>query len=167
MGAGPKPRPSPVLLIRLLTLGHRPPDWVSRGFEEYAKRMPAACSLQLIELPAVTRKGQSTQQSMAAEAQRLREQLGKGNRLIALDEHGKPWSSLQLSQQLDGWLHSGQDIDLLIGGADGLDRQLLAQADQRWSLSALTLPHMLVRVVVAEALYRAHTILNNHPYHRA
>lgn len=156
------------MLIRLLAVGVKPPAWVSAGFLEYARRMPPECRLELVEIPPA-RHGDTgdAPRAMRDEADKLRAQCRKQARLIALDERGKPWSSTELAQQMDRWLQEGRPIELLIGGTDGLDVSLRDSADARWSLSPLTLPHMLVRVLVVEAIYRAHTILKNHPYHRA
>lgn len=129
--------------------------------------MPRECSLQLLEInPAYRGKSSSVQRIMQEECKRIRAAIPKGATVIALDEHGKSWSSKQLSVQLAGWLQDGPDIALLVGGADGLSSDCLNQTRLKWSLSPLTLPHLMVRVVVAEQLYRAWSLLNAHPYHR-
>lgn len=130
--------------------------------------MPPQCGLDLVELPAAQHgKAYNREQVMVQEAALLRGKIREDARIVALDERGKSLTSMQLSEELRQWQLDARPVDLLVGGADGLHPQLLAQADLRWSLSALTLPHMLVRVVLAETLYRAHCILKNHPYHRA
>lgn len=141
--------------IRLITIGHKAPDWLQQGYQDYTKRLPASCALELIEIPPEKRP----EEKMLAN-------IKSGNHVIALDVKGKPWSTEELAGKLQGWLLSGKNIDLLVGGADGLTPACLAKAQEKWSLSPLTFPHMLVRLIVAEQLYRAHSILQNHPYHR-
>lgn len=141
--------------IRLITIGHKAPDWLQEGYQDYAKRLPASCALELIEIPAEKRPEEKMLATIKAD-----------NYVIALDVKGKCWSTEALSDKLQGWLQSGKNIDLLVGGADGLSPACLAKAQEKWSLSALTFPHMLVRLIVAEQIYRAHSILQNHPYHR-
>ena len=156
------------MVIRLLAVGHKMPSWVQTGFSEYAQRMPPECRLELVEIePARHGKPQDAPRAMAEEAEGLRKHFRRNARLVALDERGSSWSSKDLAAQLSRWLQEGRPVELLIGGAEGLDPALRESADARWSLSPLTLPHMLVRVLVAETLYRAQSILKNHPYHRA
>lgn len=157
--------------IHLIAIGQKPPKWVVDGYETYAKRMPSQCALVLKELPPGPRKKTEVGREAASAAVRKETQLieaaiPKGALVVALDERGQAWSTKQLSIKLDGWRNSGKDVALLIGGPDGLDPELRSRADQQWCLSPLTLPHAMVRVLVAEQLYRAHSILNNHPYHR-
>lgn len=153
--------------IHLLAVGRRLPAWANAGYAEFAKRLPSECRLELKEIePGQRGKGLDTARAMAEEAKRLRAALPKDALAIALDEHGREWSSSELSQRLQTWLQSGRDVALLVGGADGLAPEVKAQAEMSWSLSKLTLPHALVRVLVAEQLYRAWSILHNHPYHR-
>ena len=152
--------------IRVLCVSERQPDWVSQGFAEYARRLPRHLAPELVELPLARRRAE-IDRARSDEALRLRAAAGKAGRMIALDERGQPWSSMDLSRRLGEWQQSGQDILLLIGGPDGLCPNLLAACAERWSLSPLTLPHGLVRVIIAEQLYRAHAILSGHPYHRA
>ncbi len=152
--------------IRLLSISERQPDWVNQGFAEYARRLPKHLAPELLELP-LARRREDLARARQDEGERLRAAVGKGGRLVALDERGASWSSVDLSRRLADWQQSGQDIVLLIGGPDGLCPTLLAASAERWSLSPLTLPHGLVRVLVAEQLYRAHAILCGHPYHRA
>ena len=143
------------------------PSWVSDGFEEYSKRMPRELKLNLIEIPPAKRgKTGSPSQWMQEEGQRILSQVNN-HHVVALDVKGKVWSTEQLAEQMQGWLATGRDVDLVVGGPDGLSEASLQRADQKWSLSALTLPHPLVRIVLAEQLYRAWTVLQNHPYHRA
>lgn len=154
--------------LRLLAVGQKMPAWITAGFEEYAGRLPADCRLELTELALAQRsKSQPVSRAIDAEGEKLLAALGDNDRLIALDVTGKPWSTEQLSVQLENWRQDGRDVAFAVGGPDGLSPAVLARAERRWSLSALTLPHPLVRVVLAEQLYRAWSILANHPYHRA
>lgn len=144
------------------------PAWVNAGFEAYASRLPPECSLRLREVPLSSRKrGGDTAKAVAEEGARMLSALPEGARVIALDVRGRGFSTASLAQQLSDWLRDGRDLALLIGGPDGLAPECLARAELQWSLSPLTLPHALVRVVVAEQLYRSWTILKGHPYHRA
>lgn len=154
--------------IHLLAVGARMPGWVKTGYAEYAGRLPRECTLNLVEIPAGNR-GPNTEVARAirAEGERLLAAIPASSRVVALDERGLEWSTAQLAGQLTNWLRDGRDLSLLVGGPDGLDPACRARADQLWSLSRLTLPHSLVRVVVAEQLYRAWSLLHNHPYHRA
>jgi 23S rRNA (pseudouridine1915-N3)-methyltransferase len=153
--------------ITLIAAGNRMPAWVNDGYQEYARRMPRECRLKLIEIPLGQRgKSGSTQRAIDAEGKRMLDAVAAGQRVIALDVRGTPWSTPQLAAQLELWMQDGRDVALLIGGPDGLSEACLARAGQQWSLSPLTLPHPLVRVVLAEQLYRAWTITTGHPYHR-
>ncbi len=143
------------------------PAWVAAGLAEYAKRLSHELPLQLVELkPGVRGKGRDGARAMAAEGTELLAALPRDAHVVALDGHGSAWSSEQLAKQLLEWRMAGRDLAFLIGGPDGHARDVLQRADQCWSLGALTLPHMLVRLIVAEQLYRAVTIINGHPYHR-
>ncbi|OOZ46117.1 23S rRNA (pseudouridine(1915)-N(3))-methyltransferase RlmH [Solemya velum gill symbiont] len=153
--------------IHLIAVGTRMPAWVTQGYEEYSKRMPRECSLKLVEIaPGHRGKNASIEKAIEDEGKRMLAAIPKGANVIALDEKGKSWSTMQLSKQLDGWLQQGGDTALLVGGPDGLSASCRASARTSWSLSALTLPHPLVRVLLAEQLYRALSVLNGHPYHR-
>ncbi|MBV5309351.1 23S rRNA (pseudouridine(1915)-N(3))-methyltransferase RlmH [Chromatium okenii] len=153
--------------IHLLCVGQRMPDWVATGYSEYAKRLPPECTLKLVEIESVRRtKTTVAAQAREDEGRRILKAIPKGAGVIALDVAGQCWSTETLALQLKHWLAAGQDCALLIGGADGLAADCLSRAEQRWSLSALTFPHPLVRVIVAEQLYRAWTLLQGHPYHR-
>ena len=144
------------------------PAWVSQGYEEYAKRLNKDVKLKLIEVPASKRtKTTSVEKLKSEESIRIQKALPKGAHIVVLDVKGKQWSTENLSQQLERWLHLGQDINLIVGGPDGLDDDILKLANESWSLSNLTFPHPIVRVVVSEQIYRAWSLLNNHPYHRA
>ena len=151
----------------IAAVGNKMPDWIEAGFGEYAKRMPAECRVVLKEIKPVDRSGSKTAETvMALERARIEAALPKGARIVALDEHGKDLSSVQLSGCLSQWLQGGRDVALVIGGADGLDPGFKAGADMLMRISSLTLPHGMVRVLLAEQLYRAWSILQNHPYHR-
>lgn len=153
--------------IHLLAVGTRMPDWVRAGFEEYAKRLPPECALKLVEIPAEKRTDNSNvEQLKRKEGERVLAAIPKRARVIALEVNGKPWSTDELAGQLKHWLREGDDVALLVGGPDGLDDACRARAQVQWSLSALTLPHPLVRIVLAEQLYRAWSIVKGHPYHR-
>ncbi len=153
--------------ISLLSLGHKMPEWVNAAYQTYNDRLPGHLKLNLVELNAVSRqKGLSVPQIKLQEAQIINKHLKPGAMNIALDERGRPISTTILSKQLSDWQMNGQDINIVIGGADGLDASILDQAHQTWSLSKLVFPHQLVRVIMVEQLYRAYSMLNNHPYHR-
>ena len=153
--------------ISLIAVGTRMPTWVTQGYEEYARRLPAECSLQLVEIPAGKRgKGADITRITQKEGQQTLAAVPKGMRVVAMDVKGNPWSTEELAKELDSWRHDGRDVALLVGGPEGLAPECLKSADQHWSLSNMTLPHSLVRIVIAEQLYRAWSLLNNHPYHR-
>ncbi len=147
----------------LIAVGERMPAWVQNGYAEYAKRLSRDLPLDLIEVSA---KSRDPARAMSEEGAAVLAAIPEGAQVVALDGRGKTWSSEELARQLARWRMQGKDLALLIGGADGLAPGTLARADQRWSLGPLTLPHMLVRIVVAEQLYRAVSMLGNHPYHR-
>jgi 23S rRNA (pseudouridine1915-N3)-methyltransferase len=153
--------------LRLLCVGARQPAWINQGFETYARRMPRGCSLVLVEVPARHRgKSSDIKRAVDKEGERLIQSIPEGALVIALDAGGEHWTTEQLAQQLEEWRRDHRNVVLLIGGAEGLAPACLERAHRRWSLSALTLPHGLARVLVAEQLYRAWTILSGHPYHR-
>lgn len=153
--------------IKLIAVGTKMPDWVENAFTNYAQRLPKDCSLELIEIPAAKRsKNQLATQWMEKEGQKIIKMIDKTDWVVALDVRGKNWSTQQLAQQITQWQQSGDNVALLVGGPDGLSPECLARANVCWSLSALTMPHPLVRVVLAEAIYRAWSVTVNHPYHR-
>jgi len=152
----------------IAAVGHKMPAWIEAGFQEYAKRMPPECRVLLKEIKPVERSGgRSAESVMAEERKRIEAVLPKGGYLVALDERGTDLTTMQLSQQLTHWQQQGRDVTFVIGGADGLDAEFKKHADMRMRVSSLTLPHGLVRVMLAEQLYRAWSITKNHPYHRA
>lgn len=143
------------------------PAWVAAGFAEYGKRLSRELPLELVEIrPGARGKGRDDARAVASEGAALLAALPRDTHVVALDERGTPWSSVQLAAQLAEWRMAGRDLAFLVGGPDGHAREVLQRAEQRWSLGPLTLPHMLVRLVVAEQLYRATTIARGHPYHR-
>jgi len=151
----------------IAAVGTRMPGWVDEAFAEYQKRMPREAKIRLLEIKPDKRDGGKTaQQVMSVEAARIEDALPKDCIRIVLDEHGKSMTSQALAKQMQIWLGSGRNVALIIGGADGLAPEIKASADMIWALSSLTLPHGMVRVLLAEQLYRAHSILHNHPYHR-
>ncbi len=153
--------------LLILAVGHKMPSWITEGFSEYAKRMPREAKIELIEIkPEPRSSGKSPAQIMEAEAQRIRAALPASALCIALDEHGATPTTKQLSQQMQDWMRQGRDVAFIIGGADGLHESVKHQAQHLMALSALTLPHGMVRVLLAEQLYRAHSLMHNHPYHR-
>jgi len=154
--------------IHLIAVGTRMPAWVVDAYHEYAKRLPRECSLQLVEIPlSKRRKSLTPVQAAEEEGQQMLAALPKDCTVIALDVLGNNWTTEALAARLQDWLGSGRNVALLVGGPDGLSAACLARADLKWSLSALTFPHSLVRVVLAEQLYRAWTIGTGHPYHRS
>jgi 23S rRNA (pseudouridine1915-N3)-methyltransferase len=154
--------------IHLIAAGTRMPVWVDDGFRDYAARMPPECKLLLKEIPLGTaRAGGDARKAMQEEGTAMLAALPEGAGVTALDVRGKTLDTEGLAKLLNRWLQEGRDQALLVGGPEGLSSECLAKAESKLSLSALTLPHALVRVVVAEQIYRAWSILKNHPYHRA
>ena len=144
------------------------PAWIETGYREYAKRMPRECALRLVEItPGARGKGADPARALRDEGQRMLKALPRDARVLALDVRGDAWTTEELAGRVAGWQADGRDVWLLVGGPEGLDPVCLARAEQRWSLSALTFPHPLVRVMLAEQLYRAWSILQKHPDHRA
>lgn len=153
--------------LLIVSVGNKMPDWITAGFNEYAKRMPREAKIELAELkPEPRTTGKTTAQIMEAEAQRILAALPQGCLRIALDERGAQPTTRQLAAQMQDWLREGRDVAFIIGGADGLHESVKNSAQHLMALSALTLPHAMVRVLLAEQLYRAHSLLHNHPYHR-
>ncbi len=151
----------------ILSVGNKMPDWITQGFNEYAKRMPREAKIELLEIKPESRtSGKTTEQIMQAEAQRILNALPSGCLRIALDERGAMPTTKQLAAQMKNWMRGGQDVAFIIGGADGLHDLVKQTAQHLMALSALTLPHAFVRVLLAEQLYRAYSLMHNHPYHR-
>jgi 23S rRNA (pseudouridine1915-N3)-methyltransferase len=152
--------------LRIVALGHRMPAWVAAGFDDYAKRMPREYAVDMIELkPEPRDRGKPVPQMLAAEAVRIRAACA-GHRVVALDERGAPWTTREFAARLAQWQADGADVAFVIGSADGLDPAVKRHAHAVIALSALTLPHGLARVLLAEQLYRAVTVNTGHPYHR-
>lgn len=153
--------------IQILAIGTKMPAWVDVGCQEYLKRFPRDFSVEFKSLPLAARgKSSSTRVAIEKEGEQLLAAIGDNHWVVALDRSGKMWSTEEAAEQVSGWQIKGQPLTLLIGGPDGLSAKCLQRADQRWSLSALTLPHPLVRVLLAEQLYRVWSLRNNHPYHK-
>lgn len=153
--------------VRVLAVGTKMPSWVIQGVEEYQKRLPREWKFEWIELAIGHRsKSQDVARAIESEGNAMLAAINLQEHVIALDVKGKVWSTNDLSTETSKWQMSGQDMALLIGGPDGISPACLARANQRWSLSALTLPHPLVRIVLVEQLYRSWSLLNNHPYHK-
>jgi 23S rRNA (pseudouridine1915-N3)-methyltransferase len=150
----------------LVAVGTRLAAWADAAYEDYAKRMPSEMRLELKAVKAEARDSRTAAQLMSAEAKRIDAALPRGARLVALDEHGDRLTTRQLADRLLDWQRDGRDVALIAGGPDGLDPALKARCDERLRLSDLTLPHAFVRVLLAEALYRAWSVTANHPYHR-
>jgi 23S rRNA (pseudouridine1915-N3)-methyltransferase len=157
-----------MLRLSLITASNRQPEWVDAGADDYAQRLRGRCTLEIKTVPLARRTAtMPAERAMADEGERLLAQVPAGAHVVALLETGKPWGTKDLAKKLEGWMQRGGPVAFLVGGPDGLSPACVARADERWSLSNLTLPHGLVRVVAAEALYRAWSLLENHPYHRA
>ncbi len=151
----------------IVSVGHKIPDWITAGFNEYAKRMPREAKIELLEIkPEPRTTGKNTTQIMEAEAGRILAALPQHCWRIALDERGAQPTTKQLAAQMQDWMRAGRDIAFIVGGADGLHDSVKQAAQQTLALSALTLPHAVVRVLLAEQLYRAYSLMHNHPYHR-
>jgi 23S rRNA (pseudouridine1915-N3)-methyltransferase len=154
----------------LCAVGHRMPAWVSAGFDDYTRRMPREMPIDLIEIRPQRRPTKASPPEiakiLAAEGSRIRAAIPPACGLVALDEHGKSFTTSQFARLLEGWRRAGRDVAFVIGSADGLDLKLKQSAGLLLSLSSLTLPHQLVRVLLAEQLYRGAAVLHNHPYHR-
>ncbi len=153
--------------IKLIAVGTKMPKWVDLGFQEYAQRMPSLCELELVEITAKKRgKNADTARILRDEAQAIQAAIPSGFLVIALDRKGKVVDTLSLAKNLQNWIDESQNVAILIGGPEGIDTNYLASTNQTWTLSAMTFAHPLVRVMVAEQLYRAWSINANLPYHR-
>lgn len=153
--------------LQLIAVGNKMPSWVQTAFFDYCRRFPKDLPLELIEIPLGKRtKNSDIVRFTEKESEQMLTSVGRGNRIVTLDLAGKAWSTHNLAIQLENWKQDGRDVSLLIGGPEGLSTTCKQVADQSWALSALTLPHPLVRIIVAESLYRAWSLTVNHPYHR-
>jgi 23S rRNA (pseudouridine1915-N3)-methyltransferase len=154
--------------IMVAAVGQRMPQWVNEAWDEYTRRMPNNFGLSLREIPLAKRgKNADTSRLRTAESEALYAAMPSRATVVALDVKGQSWSTEMLAEKLENWMRDGRDLGFMIGGPDGISQSIMQKADTRWSLGPLTLPHPLVRVVLAEQLYRAWSITQNHPYHRA
>lgn len=154
--------------IKILAVGSKMPAWVSDGVKEYFKRFPREIKVEIVEIPLGNRaKNADTQRAVKQECDQLLSYVDKADHVIALEVKGRDWSTEKLAENMKNWQMNGLNVTLLVGGPDGLNEDCRRRANQQWSLSALTLPHPIVRVILAEQLYRAWTVTQNHPYHRA
>lgn len=153
--------------IQLIAVGSKMPSWVEQGYQQYGKRFPSDMPLSLTEIPAGKRgKNADIKRILHKEGELTMAAIPKGNRIVTLEVTGKPWDTPMLASNMQKWQMDGRDVSLLIGGPEGLAPECIAASEQKWSLSPLTLPHPLVRIIVAESLYRAWSVNTNHPYHR-
>jgi len=153
--------------IKLIAVGTKMPNWVETAFKNYAQRLPRDCSLELIEIAAAKRtRNQLASKWMEKEGKLILRAIDSSDWVVALDVEGQNWSTSKLASNLSRWQSMGNNVAMLVGGPDGLSPECLSRANQRWSLSALTLPHPMVRVVLSETIYRAWSVTVNHPYHR-
>ena len=153
--------------IRLLAVGQKMPTWVQQTFAEYNGRLPVKQQIELVEIAPIHRsKSISTDKARQMEAQSILDSVKNNEKIVLLDEKGKMISTRNLSESISQWQMNGDDIAIIIGGADGVDKNIKKQAHKTWSLSALTFPHPLVRVIIMEQIYRSYSLLSNHPYHR-
>lgn len=153
--------------LQMVAVGTKMPDWVSTGFNEYARRMPPDMPLQLTEIAAGKRgKKANITRITEHEGEQMLQQTNKGARIVTLEVDGQPWSTSKLAKRMQHWQQDGRDVSFLIGGPEGLAPACLQASEEKWSLSPLTLPHPMVRIILAEALFRAWSLNNNHPYHR-
>lgn len=153
--------------FHILAVGNKMPSWIKEGYTEYSQRMPREAELLLVEIKPEKRVGKTTTQLQQAESERIRAVLPSGCHIVALDETGRQATTIRLAKMMICWMESGQDVAFIIGGADGLHQDIKQMAHEKLALSAMTLPHGLARVLLAEQLYRAFSINCNHPYHRA
>ena len=152
----------------IFAVGSKMPKWVEAGFDEYARRMPHEATIELMEIkPEKRGEGKKVDQLLVAEAARILAALPSKCRIVAMDERGRQWTTAKLANSITGWMRNGGDTAFLVGGADGLDANIKNSADEVLALSAMTLPHGLARILLAEQLYRAVSLINRHPYHRA
>ncbi|OPX55837.1 23S rRNA (pseudouridine1915-N3)-methyltransferase [Oceanospirillum multiglobuliferum] len=153
--------------IKLIAVGTKMPSWVEQGYQEYAKRLPREFSLELVEIPPGNRgKNADIERAIRKEGDLMMAKIHPSDHVVALEVLGKPWSTENLADEAERWKMSGQDVALLVGGPEGLAPECKQRANQQWSLSPLTLPHPMVRIILSEQIYRAWSLLQGHPYHR-
>ncbi|GAB1719720.1 MAG: Protein of unknown function DUF163 [Nitrosospira sp.] len=150
----------------ICAVGHKTPDWVAAGFREYARRMPHEAAIELVEIKPEKRTGLKVEQLLDAEADRILAAMPSRRRVVVMDERGRQWSTARLAESVRNWMREGGDTVFIIGGADGLAAAIRNSADEVLALSALTMPHALARILLAEQLYRAVSLIKGHPYHR-
>ncbi len=155
-----------LMKLTIFAVGHKLPDWVAAGCTEYLKRMPRELPLSVVEIKPEPRGSKTREQLLGAEKVRLQSALQGYGRIVVLDERGADLTTLKLAQRLEDWMREGGDTAFIIGGADGIDDELKQRADVMIRLSSLTLPHAMARLVLCEQLYRAVSVVKNHPYHR-
>ena len=155
------------MIIHILAVGTKMPSWVTQGVDEYLRRMPTECQVKIIELPLGQRaKSKNVKQAMLQEEKSILAAIPNNALVIAMEVKAKIWSTELLSEKMQDWMQSGKDVALLVGGPDGMTQACIDKAVDKWSLSNLTLPHPLVRIVLAEQLYRGLMVIKNHPYHK-
>jgi len=155
------------MIIHILAVGTKMPSWVTQGVDEYLRRMPSECQVKIIELPLGQRvKSKNIKQAMLQEEKSILAAIPNNALVIAMEVKAKIWSTELLSEKMQDWMQSGKDVALLVGGPDGMTQTCINKAVDKWSLSNLTLPHPLVRIVLAEQLYRGLMVIKNHPYHK-
>ena len=153
--------------IQIIAVGNKMPDWVTTGTQEFLRRFPADMPVSFVEIaPGKCGKNADIKRILQKEGEAMMAAIGKNHKVVTLEVTGRPWDTPTLAKQLDNWKMDGRDVSLLIGGPEGLAPECCALAEQRWSLSALTLPHPMVRIIVTEALYRAWSVTQNRTYHR-
>ena len=153
--------------IRLIAVGSKMPGWVEEGWHEYARRLPGEMPLELVEIPLTRRsKNADITRMIRQEGEAMLAKVQPGERIVTLEVQGRAWSTEQLARELERWRLEARNVNLMVGGPEGLAPEVSARSEQRWSLSALTLPHPLVRILVGEQIYRAWTVLSGHPYHK-
>ena len=153
--------------IKVAAIGQRMPRWVSEAWTEYVRRMPSVLNIELREIPAAHRgRNADIGRARREESAALLAAVQRDAHVVALEQKGQPWTTEELASRLEGWMGDGRDVCILIGGPDGMSRECLQAVGSQWSLGPLTLPHPLVRVILAEQLYRAWSIISKHPYHR-
>jgi 23S rRNA (pseudouridine1915-N3)-methyltransferase len=152
--------------LGIVAVGHKLPEWLAKGCAEYIKRMPRELQLLVVVIKPEARGTKTREQLLAAEKTRLQAATQGFKRIVVLDERGTDLTTIKLAQRLQDWMRNGGDTAFIIGGADGIDEALKRQADETLRLSSLTLPHAMVRLILCEQLYRAVSVINNHPYHR-
>ena len=155
------------MIIHILAVGTKMPSWVTQGVDEYLRRMPSECQVKIVELPLGQRvKSKNIKQAMLQEEKSILAAIPNNTLVVAMEVKAKIWSTELLSEKMQDWMQSGKDVALLVGGPDGMTQACIDKAVDKWSLSNLTLPHPLVRIVLAEQLYRGLMVIKNHPYHK-